>query len=148
MLKSLYYSEQLCYDWIILFQSSQEGCVKLQGICLNTHNVSALADFYKRVLQASVEGDGHHAEVKTEPVGIAIFSLEGMESMAPGSTRGLGYGGVTLMLEVADADVEFERVKALGVEIIKLPDTYPWGARSFWFKDPDGNIVDFYAPAA
>ena len=40
-------------------------------------------------------------------------------------------------------DAEYERLKALGVEFVKLPKTHPWGSRSFWFRDLDGNIVDF-----
>ena len=34
---------------------------------------------------------------------------------------------------------------AENVEFVMLPTTHPWGARSFWFRDPDGNIVDFFA---
>jgi catechol 2,3-dioxygenase-like lactoylglutathione lyase family enzyme len=46
---------------------------------------------------------------------------------------------------VEDVDTQYERLKALGVTLIKLPATYPWGARSVWFRDPDGNIIDFYS---
>jgi catechol 2,3-dioxygenase-like lactoylglutathione lyase family enzyme len=27
---------------------------------------------------------------------------------------------------------------------VKLPSTRPWGTRSVYFRDPDGNLVDFY----
>ncbi len=120
--------------------------MKFTGICLNTNDVPGLVRFYQSVLGAEAEGDSRHAIIKTEGSGMAIFSLEGMEEMAPGSTAGMGAGAVTLMFEVEDADREYERLLALGVEIIKPPETYPWGARSAWFRDPDGNIVDFYAP--
>jgi catechol 2,3-dioxygenase-like lactoylglutathione lyase family enzyme len=52
------------------------------------------------------------------------------------------------MFEVEDVDAEYERLKALDVEFVMLPTTHPWGARSFWFRDPDGNIVDFFANLA
>jgi catechol 2,3-dioxygenase-like lactoylglutathione lyase family enzyme len=52
---------------------------------------------------------------------------------------------VILVIEVADVDAAYERLKALDVAFVKLPATHPWGARSTWFRDPDGNIVDFYA---
>ena len=32
--------------------------------------------------------------------------------------------------------------------IVKPPTTQPWGRRSVWFRDPDGNIVNFYADVA
>lgn len=122
--------------------------MELNGICLNTKDVPALADFYTRVLGVRAEGDASHMELHTQGAGIAIFSVDGMEAMAPGSMREAGAGCVTLMFEVQDVDAEYERLKTLGVEFIMLPRTHPWGARSFWFRDPDGNIVDFYRPPA
>jgi catechol 2,3-dioxygenase-like lactoylglutathione lyase family enzyme len=38
-----------------------------------------------------------------------------------------------------------ERLLTEGVEIVKPPTTQPWGRRSVWFRDPDGNVVSFYA---
>jgi uncharacterized glyoxalase superfamily protein PhnB len=122
--------------------------VKFVGICLITNNVPALADFYAEVLGVQAEGDDGHAELSTEGAGIAIFSTEGMENMAPGSVQGAGRGSFTTMFEVEDVDAEYERLKALNVEFVMLPTTHPWGARSFWFRDPDGNIVDFFARLA
>jgi len=118
--------------------------MKFTGICLITKNVPALADFYTRVLGVTAEGDDTHMELHTEGAGIAIFSIDGMESMAPGSMQGAGYGSVTLAFEVKDVGAEHERLKTLGVEFVKPPQTHPWGARSVWFRDPDGNIVDFF----
>ena len=119
--------------------------MKFDGICLITHDVPALMDFYARVLGVKAEGDEQHAEVGTEGAHLAIFSIDGMEKMAPLSMRGAGYGSVTLGFEVKDVDAEYERIKTLGVEFVLLPKTHPWGARSFWFRDPDRNIVDFFA---
>jgi catechol 2,3-dioxygenase-like lactoylglutathione lyase family enzyme len=122
--------------------------MKLAGVCLITKSVPALAAFYARVLGVQAVGDDTHAELRTEGAGLAIFSVAGMEGMAPGSTRGAGVGGVTLMFEVKDVDAEYARLQALGVTFIKPPQTHPWGSRSFWFRDPDGNIVDLYATLA
>jgi hypothetical protein len=30
---------------------------------------------------------------------------------------------------------------------VKPPTTQSWGRRSIWFRDPDGNNVNFFAPA-
>lgn len=118
--------------------------MKFTGVCLITKNVRSLAEFYAKALDMNAQGDDTHMELSSAGAGIAIFSVEGMEGLAPGSTGGAGCGSVTLMFEVADADAEYERVKALGAPILKPPQTHPWGARAFWFRDPDGNIVDFY----
>ncbi len=119
--------------------------MKFTGICLVTENVPALVQFYTRVLGCQAVGNDVHSEFWFEGVSIAIFTRQGMEEMAPGCMRGAGYGSITIGLEVNDVDAEYERVKTLDVDFIKLPATYPWGARSFWFRDPDGNIVDFYS---
>jgi uncharacterized glyoxalase superfamily protein PhnB len=119
--------------------------MKFAGICLITNSVPVLVGFYTKVLGVKAEGNDVHAELDTEGAGISIFSAEGMESMAPCSMQGAGYGSFTLVFEVQDVDAEYERLKALDVEFVMLPTTHPWGARSFWFRDPDGNIVDFFA---
>jgi catechol 2,3-dioxygenase-like lactoylglutathione lyase family enzyme len=121
--------------------------MKFAGICLVTEHVPELRDFYARLLGVEAEGDDNHAEMKTTPTGMAIFSTAGMEAMAPGSMKGSSAGRVTLMFEVEAVEAEYARVQAMGLELVKPLQTHPWGARSFWFRDPDGNLVDFYVPA-
>lgn len=118
--------------------------MKFTGICLITNNVTVLANFYTKVLGVKAEGDEVHVELNTEGANISIFSAEGMESMAPLSMRGAGYGSFTIAIEVKDVDAEYERLKTLDVEFVMLPTTHPWGCRSLWFRDPDGNIIDFF----
>ncbi len=117
---------------------------KFTGMCLITRDVRRLSAFYSTILEAQVEGDDEHAVVFTEGMGMAIFAERGMELMAPGSMRGAGVGSFTMEFQVEDADSEYERLSALGVEIIHPPQTYPWGRRPVWLRDPDGNIVNFY----
>ena len=119
--------------------------MRFSGICLVTDDVPALASFYAKVLGVQAEGDDVHVELRTEGAGISIFSAAGMERMAPRSTQGTGAGSCILAFEVQDVDAEYERLQALDVTFVKLPETHPWGARSVWFRDPDGNIIDFYA---
>lgn len=117
----------------------------LTGICLITPDVIRLRAFYEQVLQVEGEGDDRHVEVHTAGAGLTIFSWQGMEEMAPGSMAGAGHGATIVGFEVADVDAEDTRLRALGVPIVKPPQTYPWGTRSVWFRDPDGNLVNFYA---
>ena len=114
-------------------------------VCLVTAGVPRLSAFYRTVLQVEPEGDDTHADFALEGGGLAIFDLQGMEHMAPGSMAGTGAGACVLLLEVEDCDGEYYRFAAAGVPVVKTPATYPWGARSAWFRDPDGNIVDIYS---
>jgi predicted enzyme related to lactoylglutathione lyase len=121
--------------------------VEFTGIALITRNVAALRTFYARVLGVEAVGDDYHSELKTRGASIALFSVEGMEAMAPGSMQNAGHGSTTLGFRVEDIDAEYNRIRELGVDFVMFPTTHPWGLRSFWFRDPDGNIVNFFAPA-
>ena len=114
------------------------------GICLVTTDVKRARLFYETVLRISFEGDDTFAWIEGARGTFSIFSAKGMEEMAPGSMKGAGHGSFTIEFEVDDVDREFERLKAAGVEFIKQPTTQSWRRRSVWFRDPDGNFVNFY----
>jgi|SRR5579862_6081557 catechol 2,3-dioxygenase-like lactoylglutathione lyase family enzyme len=114
------------------------------GICLVTADVKRARLFYEEVLRTSFKGDDTFAWLQDARGSFSIFSLKGMEEMAPGSMKGAGYGSYTIEFEVDDVDREFERLKVAGVEFVKEPTTQSWRRRSVWFRDPDGNIVNFY----
>ncbi len=118
---------------------------KFSGICMITECVPDLAAFYSRIFGCQLEGDEYHMELSIGGLSLAIFSFAGMEQMAPGSMTGAGCGSFTIGFEVPDVDAEYERVRALDVTIVKPPQTHPWGARAFWFRDPDGNIIDLFS---
>jgi catechol 2,3-dioxygenase-like lactoylglutathione lyase family enzyme len=122
--------------------------MRITGICIVTDDVAALRDFYERVLQVETDGDDTFAFVRADGAALSLFSREGMERMAPGSTAGAGTGSYTLEVQVDDVDVEARRLEELGVPIVKPPTTQTWGRRSVWIRDPDGNVVNFYAPTA
>jgi len=83
--------------------------------------------------------------LSTQGAALSIFAEEGMEHMAPGSMQDSVCGRYTLEFEVEDVDREFERLKALDVIFVKPPTTQTWGRRSVWFRDLDGNIINFFA---
>lgn len=48
---------------------------------------------------------------------------------------------------VADVDAEYQRLAdSLGDALVQAPTTMPWGNRSLLFRDPDGNLVNFFTP--
>jgi catechol 2,3-dioxygenase-like lactoylglutathione lyase family enzyme len=114
------------------------------GICLVTTDVKRSRLFYEAVLRTSFKGDDAFAWMEGARGDFSIFSVEGMGKMAPGSMDGAGHGSFTIEFEVEDVDLEFGRLKAAGVEFVKEPTTQSWRRRSVWFRDPDGNIVNFY----
>ncbi len=119
--------------------------MQFTGICIITQNVDRLCAFYREILKLEPEEGNIFEIIPTEGADLSIFSSERTEKMAPGCLKGAGYGSYTIEFEVEDVDRDFERLKAMNVEIVKPPTTQSWGRRSVWFRDPDGNIVNFYA---
>ena len=83
--------------------------------------------------------------------------ITGTSTLAIGSTRTMALFGVdvaqpasnkSVIIEfrVEDVDAEYERVKDLISDIVQKPTTMPWGNRSLLFRDPDGNLINFFTP--
>jgi catechol 2,3-dioxygenase-like lactoylglutathione lyase family enzyme len=119
--------------------------MRFNGICLVTRDVLRLRSFYAAILQVEAEGEDTFTMLATHGAALSIFTEEGMELMAPGSMQDSWCGRYTHEFEVEDVDKEFERLKAMNVIFVKPPTTQTWGRRSVWFRDPDGNIINFFA---
>jgi catechol 2,3-dioxygenase-like lactoylglutathione lyase family enzyme/predicted ester cyclase len=123
--------------------------MKFKGVCLITDDVNGLSNFYRHVLQVSCDRQEDFAALATEGAHLTLYNRREMESMAPGSAGSAGSTegrrGCTLEFEVADVDQEHQRLVDLGIPIVKAPTTQSWGIRSVWFRDPDGNLVNFFA---
>jgi catechol 2,3-dioxygenase-like lactoylglutathione lyase family enzyme len=121
----------------------------LTHACVITDDVARLRAFYTRVL-AMEPTRAHDDYVEFATAGGAALSLYArsrLEPYAPGATTPGSNGSVMLEFEVADVDREFARLRALpeAIEWVKPPSTQPWGNRSVYLRDPDGNLVNLYA---
>lgn len=122
--------------------------MRLNGICIISKNVRQLRDFYVDILDTTAEGEDVFVLLKTEGAELSIFSHDGMEKMAPGCMQNAGAGNYTLEFEVEDFDQIVKKLSTRNVPIVKPPTTQPWGRKSVWAQDPDGNIVNFYKPTS
>ena len=106
------------------------------GICLITNDVCRLSEFYQTVLQTTSDcEDNIHQEIHTLGASLALLKSENEESH--------GNKNISLAFTVDDVDVEYDRIKKLGISIIDPPTVRPWGAKNMRFCDPDGNSVVF-----
>jgi uncharacterized glyoxalase superfamily protein PhnB len=120
---------------------------RLVNTCVVTNNVKRLVEFYEPVLQQRASKSGEdYAEFPSDAGVLAIFSAEAQEKYLPGSTEAAKNRSVILEFRVGDVDREYRRLQSLVKTWVKPPTTQPWGTRSIYFRDPDGNLVDFYAP--
>ena len=120
----------------------------LVNTCLITDHIQRLVAFYQPVLQQKAKWSGDdYAEFATGVGVLAIFSAAAQEKYIPGSAEAAKNRSVILEFNVADPDREYRRLQGLVKTWVKPPTTQPWGTRSIYFRDPDGNLVDFYSPS-
>lgn len=93
--------------------------------------------------------NGPYASFETGPGELAIYGLAMMED-AIGEPRSDGQRGadqVVLSFAVDDVDAETASLEGRGVGFVSPPTDQPtWGIRVAHFRDPDGNLVELYAP--
>jgi len=119
---------------------------RLVNTCVITNDVTRLVEFYEPVLALKAKRSGEdYAEFATSVGVLAIFSAKAQEKYIPGSSEAARNRSVILEFSVADVDQEYRRLQTLVKTWVKPPTTQPWGTRSIYFRDPDGNLVDFYA---
>ena len=121
----------------------------LINTCLITKDVSGLAAFYARVLQIEPhKASESYIEFRTSAGVLALFAADAQESYIPGAaTPGQNRSSI-LEFRVGNVDEEYARLHNLVTTWVKGPTTQPWGTRSIYFRDPDGNLVDFFTPPA
>jgi catechol 2,3-dioxygenase-like lactoylglutathione lyase family enzyme len=122
---------------------------KLVNTCLITSDVKRLVEFYEPILVLKAKRTGEdYAEFPTGVGVLAIFSEDAQEKYIAGSAEAAKNKSVVLQFRVGDVDQEYQRLQGLVKTWVKPPTTQPWGTRSIYFRDPDGNLVDFYAPVS
>jgi catechol 2,3-dioxygenase-like lactoylglutathione lyase family enzyme len=124
--------------------------MNLLSIRIITADMERLVAFYKQITELQiVQYTPDFAELKTPTTTLAIGSTKtlqffGGEDVAqPAQNR-----TVIIEFKVDDVDKEFQRLSDyLQENIIQKPTMMPWGNKSFLFRDPDGNLVNFFTPA-
>jgi catechol 2,3-dioxygenase-like lactoylglutathione lyase family enzyme len=127
--------------------SSLSNEIRLVNTCLITNNIKQLVAFYETVLGLKAKWSGDdYAEFHTGVGVLAVFSFSAQEKYIPGATEPGKNRSAILEFRVTDVDREFARLQPLTKAWVKPPTTQPWGTRSIYLRDPDGNLIDFYSP--
>jgi uncharacterized glyoxalase superfamily protein PhnB len=118
----------------------------LINTCVVSKNVKRLVEFYEPVLGQKAKWSGdYYAEFATGAGVLAIFSFDAQQKYIPGSAGAANNRSVILEFNVSNVDAEYRRLQGLVKTWVKPPTTQPWGTRSIYFRDPDGNLVDFFS---
>jgi len=114
--------------------------MQLLGICIMSKNITAMVDFYRKVLRAEVDGEGNHFAINL-PEGRGGFTIWDNGEVANSINE-----KIELQFVVDNVDDEYENLLKLKAFILEPPVNNPWGARHTVFCDPDGNRVRFITP--
>lgn len=109
-----------------------------------TNDVPRLIRFYRELTGLTPTGDDRYAEFHGDHFGLAISSQQLIEITSAGATAAAANRSVILDFEVEDVDSESERLRGLVSHFVLEPTTQPWGNRAMLFRDPDGNLINFF----
>ncbi|WP_225102331.1 glyoxalase/bleomycin resistance/extradiol dioxygenase family protein [Streptomyces sp. CoH27] len=117
------------------------------SIRIITSDVARLVDFYERATGAQATwANEDFAELKTAGATLAIGSTRTVPLFAPGSARPADNHSVITEFLVEDVDSVYNNLTGFVTDFVIKPTTMPWGNRSLLFRDPDGNLVNFFTP--
>ncbi|WP_033288929.1 VOC family protein [Amycolatopsis jejuensis] len=113
--------------------------MQLVSLRIITEDVARLVEFYEHATGLEPHWRApQFAEFRGPSGTLAIGSAQTMPAAVPGSNR-----AVIVEFRVEDVDREYAR---LADHVVQAPATMPWGNRSMLLRDPDGNLVNFFAP--
>lgn len=121
--------------------------MKLRFARIVTRDLPALTKFYREItgLTPKVFSDAY-VEFSTSGAGLAISGEQTMEQYGPAAAHGESNHSVIFDFQVEDVDREHARLVDRIGHFVMEPRSQPWGNRSMLFRDPDGNLINFFAP--
>ena len=110
-----------------------------------TKHVPSLARFYQEITGIPPVGSEDYVELKTGGVTLAISSKRSVDLFNAGAAEPAANRSMIVDFEVEDVDRERARLGDLVADVVLEPTDQPWGNRSMLFRDPDGNLINFFA---
>lgn len=121
--------------------------MNLVSLRIITADIKQLVQFFEKAtgLTATWATDDF-AEIMTSSFTLAIGSTRTLAVFGEGIAQPAANKTVIIEFLVKNVDDDYERIKDLTGDIVQKPTTMPWGNRSLLFRDPDGNLINFFTP--
>lgn len=123
-----------------LAETNRDMTTRISVITLGVKDMSAAERFYSKGLgleTGSVKGGVTYFD--TGGTWLAIFPRDALAQYAGVSSRGEGFPGITLSINVdsrEDVNDLLNRARSAGADIVKVAGDVSWGGYTGWFRDP------------
>jgi len=123
--------------------------MKLDGLGLLVHDMPAMIRFYRDVLGFDITEDenAEHVYLIKDDTLFMLYPRKSFETMTSRKyeyLKGLN-GHFEIALSVnsfAEVDAAYEKSVLLGAQAVMPPATEPWGQRTCYIADPEGNLIE------
>jgi uncharacterized glyoxalase superfamily protein PhnB len=113
-----------------------------------TDDVKRIVGFYEDIGLKATWYAEEFAELTTATCTLAVGSKRTMDLFGAGAATPASNRSLILEFQVRDVDEAYSRLGGYLKDIVQTPTTQPWGNRSLLFRDPDGNLVNFFTPVS
>lgn len=120
--------------------------MKMTHARIVARDLPKLAGFYKEITGIAPVGTEDYVEFRTSSGTLALTSQRAMDQHGAGGATAAANHSSIVEFQVDDVDKERTRLKRIVPECVLEPTTQPWGNRSMLFRDPDGNLINFFQP--
>ncbi|MPS73789.1 MAG: glyoxalase [Chryseobacterium sp.] len=121
----------------------------LVSLRIITSDITRLVKFYEQVAKAKAKwATDDFAEIVLKSFTLAIGSTRTLAFFGEGTAEAAANKSVIIEFLVENVDEDYQRIKDITTEIVQEPTTMPWGNRSLLFRDPDGNLINFFTPVS
>ncbi|HYL77400.1 MAG TPA: VOC family protein [Bryobacteraceae bacterium] len=121
--------------------------MRLKQTRLVTKDVLGLAQFYEAITGVNrAPGGPVYVEFQAPCDGLAIAGEAVQDAYGSDVVATAANRSAILDFEVEDVDREYHRLRNTVKDWVLTPTDQPWGTRAILFRDPDGNLINFFAP--
>lgn len=121
------------------------------SIRIITADVKKLVSFYTHVTNAAViQITEDFAELQTSSATLAIGSTRTLQFFGEDDVAKAAQNRTAIIEFITnDVDADYTRLSDfLAMYVVQKPTLMPWGNKSLLFRDPDGNLVNFFTPVS
>lgn len=123
--------------------------MKLDGFGLFVNDMGTMIRFYRDVLGFEIKEDENTSNVYLVKDG-TLFLMYGRKDFENMTGRKYEYSGyinghseIALYVDTFDeVDTEYNKAIAKGAVSVLEPATQPWGQRTCYIADPEGNLIE------